>query len=287
MQIEQAELETIELVLRLHSLLEEKGVLSDLVNYLSQIEAKAKRVQTKYTDVSFRGYWQKVTETTKLIKNLLLKDQSNFSSQLEEMKLQIRSSQRYLDSTKQLKEKQPELFQISSQIIKGGKISVLGLDRAGKTTLLYRLRTGQWVPGLRPTVGMNSETIHVGNVRFTAWDLGGQLQFRRALWDMYTKNSVALIFVVDVSDPMRYPEARLSLRTMLKLNHLQNLPLAIFANKIDLNDEVDETDLLNILGLSRSETREIKVFKTSAKTGEGLNEGIYWLADNILLNFQQ
>jgi signal recognition particle receptor subunit beta len=113
------------------------------------------------------------------------------------------------------------------------------------------------------------------------------MQFRRTLWDMYTKNSVGLIFVVDVSDPKRYPEVRINLQRMLSLTHLENLPLAIFANKIDLVDEIEERDLTNILGISKINNREIKVFKTSAKTGEGIMEGIYWLSDIILLRMDE
>jgi small GTP-binding protein len=134
---------------------------------------------------------------------------------------------------------------------------------------------------------MNSETIQINNVRFTAWDLGGQIQFRRALWVMYTKNSEGLVFVVDVSNPKRYPEARQSIQRMLSLSHLEGIPLAIFANKVDLVDEVDEQDLPNILGISKKTGRDLNVFKTSAKTGEGIIEGIYWLTDMLVLHLQK
>ena len=133
---------------------------------------------------------------------------------------------------------------------------------------------------------MNADTIVIGKVQFTAWDLGGQLVYRRALWEMYTKNSVGLIFVVDVSDPKRYPEVRLTLQRVLSLSHLDNLPLAIFSNKIDLIDEIDESDLPNVLGISRTSTRDLKVFQTSAKTGVGITKGIYWLSDMILLRMK-
>lgn len=164
---------------------------------------------------------------------------------------------------------------------KNAKISVLGLDRAGKTTMLQRLKTGRWIPDTTPTIGMNAETIQIGDVTFSAWDLGGQLQFRRALWEMYTKNSAGLIYVIDVSDAARYPEARNNLWRMLKMNHLQNVPLAIFANKVDLVDSVTEEDLANFMGINKKMSRILNIFKTSAKTGEGIHKGIYWLADAI------
>ncbi len=168
---------------------------------------------------------------------------------------------------------------------KNAKISVLGLDRAGKTTMLQRLKTGRWIPDTTPTIGMNAETIQIGDVTFSAWDLGGQLQFRRALWEMYTKNSAGLIYVVDVSDPARYPEARSTLWRMLKMNHLKDIPLAIFANKVDLLEknktELNEEDLANFMGINKKMSRVLNIFRTSAKTGEGIHKGIYWLADAI------
>jgi small GTP-binding protein len=164
---------------------------------------------------------------------------------------------------------------------KNAKISVLGLDRAGKTTMLQRLKTGRWIPDTTPTIGMNAETIQIGDVTFSAWDLGGQLQFRRALWEMYTKNSAGLIYVVDVSDPARYPEARSNLWRMLKMNHLKE----IFANKVDLfekkKNELNEEDLANFMGINKKMSRVLNIFRTSAKTGEGIHKGIYWLADAI------
>ncbi len=163
---------------------------------------------------------------------------------------------------------------------KNAKISVLGLDRAGKTTMLQRLKTGRWIPDTTPTIGMNAETIQIGDVTITAWDLAGQLQFRKPLWEMYTKNSAGLIYVVDVSDPARYPEARNNLWRMLKMNHLKDIPLAILANKVDLVDCTEE-DLANFMGINKKMSRVLNIFKTSAKTGEGIHKGIYWLADAI------
>jgi small GTP-binding protein len=163
---------------------------------------------------------------------------------------------------------------------KNAKISVLGLDRAGKTTMLQRLKTGRWIPDTTPTIGMNAETIQIGDVTFSAWDLGGQLQFRRALWEMYTKNSKGLIYVIDLSDPARFPESRVYLWRMLRMNHLKNIPLAIFANKVDLVDCAEE-DLANFMGINKKMSRVLNIFKTSAVTGEGIHKGIYWLADAI------
>ncbi len=295
MTYEKGVIDTINLIQRLYKQLEKKQQIHRLVQFLSEIETKAnhlknnserKNGQNKSENqdgVYSPRYWKGVAVTTKDIKNLVLNNPKNLLQSLEERKQQVIE---LMNKSGIANQEKSEIIPITQQIIKGGKISVLGLDRAGKTSILQRMRTGRWIPNTTPTIGMNSETIIIGNVRFTAWDLGGQLQFRRSLWDMYTKNSVGLLFVVDVSNPRRYPEVRINLKRMLSMTHLENLPLAIFANKIDLIEDIEENDLPNILGISKISNREIKVFKTSAKTGEGIMVGIYWLSDIIMLRME-
>ena len=67
---------------------------------------------------------------------------------------------------------------------------------------------------------------------------------------------------------------------MIKINHLKDIPLAILANKVDLVDCTEE-DLANFMGINKKMSRVLNIFKTSAKTGEGIHKGIYWLADAI------
>ncbi len=287
MSDQKAALETIRLICRLYSLLKRQKRLTQLLNFLSQLESKAKQLRASpdlkknpSTDNSNPRYWKEVQETLHEVKTRYLSSPSDFSEYLEEVELRL--SMVYNSSQVS---KSNEFFPITHQIIKGGKITVLGLDRAGKTSILQRLKFGRWIPNTTPTVGMNAETIILDKVKFTVWDLGGQIQYRRALWKMYTKNSVGLIFVVDVSDPMRHPEVRTNIRRMLSLSHLDNLPLSIFVNKVDLikgDLEVLEADLRNILGINNIQNRDIKVFRTSAKTGVGIKEGVYWLTDVIL-----
>jgi ADP-ribosylation factor-like protein 1 len=165
------------------------------------------------------------------------------------------------------------------------RISVLGLDSAGKTTMLLRLKTGSWIPDTHPTIGMNVETIIIDNVLFLAWDLHSQMHHRKALWDMHLKNVIGLIYVTDVSDPTRFREACLIFRTLLKKFYRQKLPLAIFANKIDiLRDKLElfsPIDFANNLGILQVMDPLLKIFSTSAKTGEGILEGINWLIDTV------
>ena len=85
------------------------------------------------------------------------------------------------------------------------RIVMVGLDAAGKTTILYQLRMGQTIKTI-PTIGFNVETLEYKGVNFTVWDVGGQDKIR-VLWKHYYQNTDILIFVVDSNDRDRIQEA--------------------------------------------------------------------------------
>merc|ERR1712125_122256 len=78
------------------------------------------------------------------------------------------------------------------------RILMVGLDAAGKTTILYKLKLGKVVTTI-PTIGINVETIDYGRFAFTTWDIGGRDK-SRALWRHYFAGTQAIVFVVDSSD---------------------------------------------------------------------------------------
>lgn len=85
------------------------------------------------------------------------------------------------------------------------RILMVGLDAAGKTTILYKLKLGEIVTTI-PTIGFNVETVEYKNICFTVWDVGGQDKIR-PLWRHYFQNTDGLIFVVDSNDRERIEEA--------------------------------------------------------------------------------
>ena len=93
------------------------------------------------------------------------------------------------------------------------RILMVGLDAAGKTTILYKLKLGEVVTTI-PTIGFNVETVDYKNISFTVWDVGGQDKIR-LLWRHYYQNTQGLIFVVDSNDRDRIDDAREELHKML------------------------------------------------------------------------
>uniref|UniRef100_A0A914UXN7 ADP-ribosylation factor 1 n=1 Tax=Plectus sambesii TaxID=2011161 RepID=A0A914UXN7_9BILA len=109
------------------------------------------------------------------------------------------------------------------------RILMVGLDAAGKTTILYKLKLGEIVTTI-PTIGFNVETVEYKNISFTVWDVGGQDKIR-PLWRHYFQNTQGLIFVVDSNDRERVGEAREELMRMLAEDELRDAVLLVFANK--------------------------------------------------------
>merc|ERR1712205_105898 len=104
------------------------------------------------------------------------------------------------------------------------RILVLGLDNAGKTTILYRLQVGTVVSTI-PTIGFNVETVTHKNVKFQVWDLGGQTSIR-PYWRAYYPNTQAIIYVVDSSDVERVGTSREEFHALLEEEELKDAILS-------------------------------------------------------------
>mmetsp|Transcript_47862 Transcript_47862/g.102531 ORF Transcript_47862/g.102531 Transcript_47862/m.102531 type:complete len:210 (-) Transcript_47862:218-847(-) len=159
-------------------------------------------------------------------------------------------------------------------------IIMVGLDAAGKTTVLYRMKLGEGVTTV-PTIGFNVEKLEYKNILFTVWDLGGQSK-TRAIWHSYHQDTDALIFVVDASDRERIDEAHEELLKMLHREEMRDAVLLVLANKQDLPGAMTNHELTNKLGLNGLGHRKWLVQETCATAGSGLYEGLDWLTDSIL-----
>ncbi|KAF7268554.1 ADP-ribosylation factor 4-like [Rhynchophorus ferrugineus] len=159
------------------------------------------------------------------------------------------------------------------------RILMVGLDAAGKTTILYKLKLGEIVTTI-PTIGFNVETVEYKNISFTVWDVGGQTRIRK-LWRHYFSNTDGIIFVVDSNDRDRIAEAEQELHNMLEEEELKNSILLIFANKQDLPNSMSTAELTDKLKLYSMSSRKWYIQATCATQGTGLYEGLDWLSNEL------
>lgn len=156
---------------------------------------------------------------------------------------------------------------------------MVGLDAAGKTTILYKLKLGDLISSI-PTIGFNVETVEYKNLKFTMWDVGGQDKLR-PLWRHYFEGTDGIIFVVDSNDRSRVETAKQELLKLADDEALSQAALLVLANKQDLPKAVTPAELTDALTLKNLRLREWYIQGTCASTGEGLYEGLDWLATTV------
>ncbi|ORX44072.1 CPS1 protein [Hesseltinella vesiculosa] len=159
------------------------------------------------------------------------------------------------------------------------RVLMLGLDAAGKTTILYKLKLNQSVTTI-PTVGFNVESVTYKNVKFNVWDVGGQDKIRN-LWRHYYAGTQGLIFVIDSQDRDRIDEARQELHRIMSDREMKECLLLVFANKQDLPNAMSPAEVTEKLGLAQMRDRVWYVHPSCATTGEGLFEGLTWLSSKV------
>ncbi|CAM4731412.1 unnamed protein product [Leuciscus chuanchicus] len=135
------------------------------------------------------------------------------------------------------------------------RLLMVGLDAAGKTTILYKLKLGEVVSSI-PTIGFNVETVDYKNISFTVWDVGGQSVIR-GLWRHYYVNTKGLIFVVDCSDHERIEMAAEELKMMMEEDEMRDVVLLVLANKQDLPKAMTVSELTDRLGLHTLRGRQV------------------------------
>ena len=159
------------------------------------------------------------------------------------------------------------------------KIIILGIQNAGKTTILYRLSIGQLIK-TTPTIGSNVEEISYNNVKLQAWDLGGQ-ESTRSVWNVYYVNTDAIIYVIDTHDE-NYDDSKAQFYKLLETDALKNAIILIYANKQDLPGAKNVSDIIQIYELDTIKDHIWHIQPCSAHTGEGLITGMKWLSDQLV-----
>jgi len=157
------------------------------------------------------------------------------------------------------------------------RILMVGLDNAGKSTILYKLKLGEIVTTTTPMTGFTMQTVEYKNVTLKSWDLGGyDTDFRQYI------DAQGLIFVIDSNDRERIDEARKEFNRLFGVDELRDAVLLILANKQDLPNALSAVDITDTLGLLALRQRSWHVEPTCATSGEGLYEGLVWLTSELM-----
>ncbi len=174
---------------------------------------------------------------------------------------------------------------------KNAKILFLGLDNAGKTTLMHMLkdeRLAQHQPTQYPT----SEELQMAGINFKAFDLGGH-EIARKVWKDYYAKVDAIVYLVDSADRDRFAESRVELDSLLSDDSLADVPFLILGNKVDLPEAAAEDEIRYGLGLTNlttgkgkvdmkdSSIRPIEIFPCSVVRRMGYGEGFRWMSQYI------
>ncbi|KAI3659374.1 hypothetical protein MP638_001296 [Amoeboaphelidium occidentale] len=159
------------------------------------------------------------------------------------------------------------------------RVLILGLDNAGKTTILKKV-IGEPIDKISPTLGFNIKTIEYNGFKVNLWDVGGQKSIR-SYWRNYFEQTDALIWVVDSADKVRLEDCRVELFSLLKEERLAGASLLVFANKQDLNGAYSLEEIREFLSLESIATHHWAIFACSAVTGDKLIDGFDWLINDV------
>jgi len=159
------------------------------------------------------------------------------------------------------------------------RLLMLGLDAAGKTTVLYKIHLGEAVQTM-PTIGFNVETVKIGKSNMLVWDIGGQEKIR-GLWRHYYQNTDALVYVVDAADHERLEESSEELQRVLSDDLMRDVAVLVYANKQDLPNALTPAQIAKGLKLDSERRRLWHVQGSNAVKGDGLFDGMAWLQDAL------
>ncbi|KAI9296572.1 GTPase of the ras superfamily required to recruit Arl1p to the Golgi [Neoconidiobolus thromboides FSU 785] len=172
-------------------------------------------------------------------------------------------------------------------------ILIIGLDNAGKTTLLEKIKQQylNQIPlppeKIAPTVGLNMAKIqYEKNSIINFWDLGGQSDLQN-IWKNYYSECHGICFVIDATDKERLEQCKLVFEKLVLDDRIQGVPIVMLANKQDITGKSLSVEsikeIFNKIAI-KLEASDSKVLPISALTGLGVGDAIDWLCSRMILN---
>ncbi|KZF24121.1 ADP-ribosylation factor [Xylona heveae TC161] len=158
------------------------------------------------------------------------------------------------------------------------RVLMLGLDNAGKTTIVKRIM-GEDINTVSPTLGFIIKTIDFDGYKLNIWDVGGQKTLR-SYWRNYFEKTDALIWVVDATDRLRMDDCREELAGLLLEERLMGASLLVLANKVDVVGCMNEGEIRERLQLDAIRTHNWTILRCSALDGLNLREGLSWVVQD-------
>eukprot|EP00127_Corallochytrium_limacisporum_P000548 Clim_evm4s18 gene=Clim_evmTU4s18 len=171
-------------------------------------------------------------------------------------------------------------------------VLILGLDNAGKTTLVEKVKSYYIqnykelsAGAIAPTIGLNVAKCETQGVKLIFWDLGGQKELH-TIWDKYYQEAHGLIYVVDSADRKRIPESWDIFSTVITSQALAKAPILVLANKQDLDNAMDVAEMVTVFEIDQQDLgdRHWKLVPSSATSGDGVKSAVDWMVTMIKRN---
>ena len=161
------------------------------------------------------------------------------------------------------------------------KIFLFGIDEVGKTSLCRRIKTGKFNDNyFVPTKKFNIEYLQEEEDLLAFWDMPGQRSFRKK-WVMGLQDSNIIIYMIDVSNQVRFEEAKKELWKILTRFEAAKMPMIILGNKVDLLNPSNnfkeqlpriKNEIYSNFNLDDIDDRDWELLLTSVKTNFNIDK---------------
>lgn len=176
------------------------------------------------------------------------------------------------------------------QKTKSAMVSLIGPSRAGKTTLVKYMETGEEVTeefGTTLGIEVRRNSVEISGWKLNAIDTGGQELYQQTFWELAIQQADAVIFVIDATvkeetNKEMYEVSKSQFAYALDIVP-ESVPLLVLLNKQDLVDQdpMGPKDALSIFNMALFQNRTVAYLPVSAKYGTGVQEALEWLIDKL------